>query len=860
LTFVVAWVGFPIVLAAVGAGWGRLVEWASGGPIAGALVVPVGLAAAIVVGALATTNATTAGLAVFVVAIPAVVGLASLGRAGLASRGRAGLRWAAAGWPALAAIGVLLVYGAPVLATGTTTLTGFVKLDDSATWLGITAHLFAAGRSTAGLGPSGYKVILDLNLGSGAYPVGSFILLGIGRAVTGVDAAWVYQPYLACCGAALGLCVYALTADVVASRWLRGLIAFVGAQPALLYGYSLIGGVKELTAAFLLALVAALAAPLLGRRPAGRRRVIPLGIAASALIVTFGPGSAVWVVPALGGVCGAWVVGGRLQRERLTGVAGSAGLLAGCVVVLALPVWIVLGRAVGTVSGFTGGASQAIRLGILDAPLSAYQIAGIWPDGDFRDTLHHGLVAVPLIGLVLVAGAAAVWATARARAAGPGLYVGLGLLGCAAIGVAGGVPWVAAKGLAVGSPAVVAAGLIGGAMLWQGGRGLGGGRERGRGGGRGGGRERWAGGAIIGLIGVGVVWSNVLGYHDATLAPVGQFSDLAQIGRLVSRKGPTLIDDDAVYADHYFLRAGDPVEPDDLRSVVLRLRTGAILGDPALPDLDSFAPATILPYRSIVTRRSPAESRPPSVYGLTWVGRYYELWQRPADPTAKILEHVPFGDSGTTPYCGVAQASATDPVTGPLHAVCSIQPVGTATCRAVRSIAAYATRHDGTIVADERPANVYARGTQLTRPASWLTDPEAESIAPRVPGTASVDIRVTAPVTYELWLGGSFGRGFVVSVDGRRVGRVSNELSILNAFVPVSRLALKAGVHTIALTYPPSGLAPGSGDELRSVVTSVVLAPVADAAGRLVRVVPRRAGELCGKSVDWIEVVGPVRA
>ena len=86
------------------------------------------------------------------------------------------------------------------------------------------------------------------------------MLLGVGRALTGIDIAWVFQPYLACCGAALALCLYALMEPMVPSARIRALLAFLAAQPALLYGYSLWGGIKELTAAFLLALGVALAA------------------------------------------------------------------------------------------------------------------------------------------------------------------------------------------------------------------------------------------------------------------------------------------------------------------------------------------------------------------------------------------------------------------------------------------------------------------------------------------------------------------------------------------------------------------------------------------------------------------------
>ena len=152
-----------------------------------------------------------------------------------------------------------------------------------------------------------------------------------------------------------------------------------------------------------------------------------------------------------------------------------------------------------------------------------------------------------------------------------------------------------------------------------------------------------------------MLWSNVLAYGDVTLASRPRLAELQHIGGLVAGKGPTFINQYEVYADRHFLRDGAPVEPAEYRSVTLPLRDGVSLTKGAWADLDSFPLSTLEPYRSIVTARSPAESRPPSIYRLVWQGRYYELWQRPAQPVRSILEHVPLGESNKLPYCGQAQ-------------------------------------------------------------------------------------------------------------------------------------------------------------------------------------------------------------
>ena len=255
------------------------------------------------------------------------------------------------------------------------------------------------------------------------------MLLGVGHVLTGIDSAWIYQPYLACCGAAVGLCVYALVEPVVGSPRLRTVVAFLAAQPALLYGYALWGGIKELTAAFLLVLGGALFARVIVARPDSPRHLLPVAVAAAALIVTLGAGAAAWVVPALVAVVIVWVF--RARRERLWGVARDVGLLSVTTAALALPMWVVLSSFLGSDSYLfsSGGQPAHEKLGSLLQPLSGWQLAGIWPIGDFR--LRAPTVAsVLLIGLALLAAAVAIWFTVRRRQFTVAAYVALALVGC----------------------------------------------------------------------------------------------------------------------------------------------------------------------------------------------------------------------------------------------------------------------------------------------------------------------------------------------------------------------------------------------------------------------------------------------
>ncbi len=849
MSLIASWVLFPAVLAMVGAGWGVVVQRLAGSRVPGALIVPLGSAAAIVIASLLTAWSSTAPAAVTVVAVGAAVGLAL----GWPERGR--LRRGAL-WPGAAAAGVLLAYGAPVLLSGEATFAGYVRLDDTATWLAIIDQVMGHGRDLSYLPSSTYSLVLNAYVGN-SYPLGGFMLLGVGHGLTGIDSAWAFQPYLACCAAAVSLSIYALSEPFVVSRRLRALIAFVAAQPALLYGYSLWGGIKELTAAFLLVLGASLLAKA-AREPATKpRTLLPLAIAAAALIDTLGAGAAAWVLPALAILVGAWAWRSREAfRAQLKTIAKDLGLLSVLTAVLAIPMWTVLSSFLATDSNLYSGRSTTENLGNLIQPLSGWQLAGIWPVGDFRLRGPAPATGI-LVGVVLVAACFALWLSVRRGQLGLFAYIGVALAGCSIFWLVGSTPWVIGKSLAIASPALLAAALVGGALLLgplpedsvrpgaaPGSDGPGPSASR---------RQGWRrplGVVVLAVVGAGVVWSNVLAYHDVLLAPRPRLAELQHIGKLLGGAGPTFVGEYEVYADRHFLREGAPVEPAEYRSVVLPLRDGTILTKSAWADLDSFGLTTFEPYRSLVIPRSPAESRPPSTYRLTWRGRYYELWQRPARPAYRILEHVPLGESNALPYCGVAE-------NGPVGPLCSADPAAVPACSEIEGLARTANQENAKLLAYQRSEPIVARGDQLTWPAGWIHDRASRALSPNAPGTAIARIAVHGDQDYALWLGGSFSRGFEVSVDGRYVGQAKNEPRGIGGYAPVADIYLSPGVHTVALTYPHAGLAPGSGEDQQTSLTAIAFEPLQRPRTELLTVTPARARDLCGRGLDWIELVAP---
>ncbi len=66
-----------------------------------------------------------------------------------------------------------------------------------------------------------------------------------GQKLVGGDLAWVFQPYVSFLAAMLSLGLWQILGGVLRRPGLRALAAFIAAQPALLLGYALWGGVKE---------------------------------------------------------------------------------------------------------------------------------------------------------------------------------------------------------------------------------------------------------------------------------------------------------------------------------------------------------------------------------------------------------------------------------------------------------------------------------------------------------------------------------------------------------------------------------------------------------------------------------------
>jgi len=790
LTLFIAWFLFPLVLAALALGCGLLVERIAGIELPGVLLPATGFGLIIVVAQFFTLDGGLAELTTPVTVALAVVGfglsLPALER---------GLAW----WAVIAAVAVFAIYAAPMVLSGQATFAGYIKLDDTATWMALTDRVMDHSRSLSGLPPSTYEATLDFNLASG-YPVGVFLPLGVGRALVGQDVAWVVQPYMAYMGALLALGAWAITEPLVKSPWLRALAAFLGAQSALLFGYYLWGGIKEMAAAAFVVSIVGMAAFAI-REWYSPRPLIPLAVMIAALIGILSGGGGVWLAPILVVVLVVFV---RTLEGR--DVVIRAVVFAGAVAAMCLPVIIPGGLLPPTSSPLTSETA----LGNLYHPLNGFQLFGVWPAGDFRVDPSDLTTTYVLIGVVALAAVIGLALAIKARSWAILMYLGGALISSLVI-FAIGSPWVGGKALATASPAIPLVAAAGGAALFARGRHI-------------------EGGILVAVLAVGALWSNALAYRDVNLAPRAQLAELQEIGGILGDTGPTLMTEYQPYGVRHFLRDAAPEGASELRRRRVPLLNGRTLRKGFTADVDRFQLGGILTYRNLVLRRGPGVSRPPSPYDLVYEGSYYDVWQRPANSTHFVVEHLGLG-------------TETD-------------PAGVPRCAEVHGLARQAGP-GGTLAAVVRDPVVVVPLSETKHPAPWNSSRYQSALLPRTPGTMTARVQVPQTGDYSMYLGGSVRPQVDLSVDGEHVSSVRAFLNNLGEYVRFGDANLSAGAHTISFTFHGSDLHPASGG------TAQPIGPLAltdqDAAQTKISYFPvSQADQLCGKRWDWIEAVsGP---
>jgi hypothetical protein len=804
VTFLLAVLVFPLLLAALALGTGLLVQRLVGAAVPALLLAPLGFAAIVGVSQLTTWSGAVAPLTPAILVVLALAG-GVLGRRDTAARWRArrsGWWW---GWTA--GIGAYLVAAAPVILTGHITFPGYLLDTTGAIQLLGAERLITEGHSFTIPG-SGSGLALYSFFGTG-YPSGGHTAFASVGQLVPVDLIWIYAPYLA---SMLGFAALVLTflARRAGLEPLAAAIAgFLAAVPALVYAYLLQGSIKEIVLIPTLMLLGALVVLARESTLAGTRATaIPLGIVGAAGWSTIGFAFTPWLgLAALAVAAFGWSVLAGDRRARLRTLATAAALAAVVLVLFALPTVADLKQNLDLTTNVSNANSAAVNdPGNLLRPLLNVQALGVWLGSSHRVDPEHLTQTYLLIGVVAAAIVLGLVWLLRRRNWALLAVVALSLMVWLVL-TPRATTWTAAKLLVLLSPVAVLVACVGAF-----------GRL---------GLRRLDGLLLGAAIAVGVLGSDAYLYHYTTIAPQGRFDELRQVGERFAGVGPTLTPDFDEYT-LYLLREMAPDAPGNAHKVLPWTTTdGQGIGYGQTLDVDALDVALVQRERAIVVRRSPFKSRPPGDFALAWRGQDYEVWKRSA-AAAPAREHVGLG-SGSQPGTAVS-------------------------CAKLRALVVHGRAAGARLLrVAPRTPNVAPplRAVRRTRLAGL--QPDGASIVFSGPGTISARVAVPQAGTYRLWVEGDVGRALHATIDGRRAGAVENASGGSGNVLRFATVALAAGPHLLRIERGGGGLAPGNA--AATLVSAIALEPIADEAHPLRSVPLADWRTLCGRQLDWIELV-----
>jgi hypothetical protein len=787
---------YASVLAVLCAGAGLLVDRFSGQWLPASLLAPVGAAALIAVSQLTTyiwplagaTAGLTAGLAVcgFVVGAPRVRRLARAGRTGA--------------WQIVAPVIVYLLALAPVLLAGRPSFSSYLGLGDSAFHMAGADYLMRHGMHFAHLDlSSSYGQAVNAYYNTG-YPSGADTLLGASAFLTGLPVIWVFQPFNAFALALASGPAWLLARLMGLPRGWGALAAVSATVPALVFGYELIGSIKEITALPMILAVGALIGlfPLWSGR--GARAAIPIGLLTAGGISALGVGFGVWILATAVALSGLLLWESRVRHRRARPVVSFAALAALIVFAAALPTWLHLSGSLR----ITNAIASTNNPGNLHVPLRTGQLLGTWLQTSYKQLpTGAGLAATYVLGaltlLAAVLGAAHLMRTRRfALASWLGAMLLVWLVAKLAV-----TTWVGAKVLVLTAPVVALlawAGVAGAkALHWR---------------------------VLAPLLGLavagGVLVSDALQYHGSNLAPTARYHELASLNSRFAARGPALFTDYDEYS-LYVLRSLDVAGPSFLYPPPKLAAAGVTAyRDPV--ELEQLAPATLASYPLIVTRRDPAAVRPPAAYRLLWQGVYYQVWgRRPGAPPALLARRL-------------ADSPARD-------------------CTQLERLSRRALAAGARLAAAPAPQRVRASLLESARPRRWRRTPAG--LVLRGAGRLRAPFSVPRSGTWDLWFEGEIMPRLEVALDGEPVGSIAGQLGgdslVPNTSAPLA-IRLRAGAHRLTITRGTLTLRPGDGGS--AVLQDVFLTPQATSDQPVVSVPVERWHSLCGRAFEWVELIG----
>jgi hypothetical protein len=711
---------------------------------------------------------------------------------------------------AVAGLVTYVAYGLPVIAYGAPSWAGWVKLDDPATFLAITNRLMTVGRSVPAVVTSTYDRVLQVILdapggGHFSYPVGSLIPFGVVSKLTGIESAWLWQPYLSLCAALIAMIFVLILKSHIANKVMVVVASSLAVMASTIYSYVMWGGVKEVVLLIPLTLFAYTF--FNAHKKVGSREYYLYSLVALGLYFIGGIASAGFIVTII-----FVTVLANIPRKHRHIVFVFLGLS----LVAAVELTYFLKTGNNPISNFL---VQTIGdTGNLSRSLNVFQVMGIWPTQDFRlDPIYPSLTVTLIVIAIFFSLLGVYYSAKRSNWIVPSLIA-------ASLAVIvnsyfwGGI-WLTGKAIAVSSPLLLLSAPIGAHGLWTYFRENSHDRFRKF-------RIHYIVALLIGIVASGVIYSDAITYKNVWLAPYRQMNELREIGQLFAGQGPTLMTEYSVFGPRYFMRTMDAESAGELRVHVIPLRDGSQVPKGIAADIDAFDTATINYFNLLVLRQAPNASRPPLNYQLVWSGREYEVWKRTGSDLT-IEKTLPLGNDyspGSIPSClQVSRFLFGRPETSKV----------------------FIARRARDYVID------FSHGDL---PTKWLpTYPFTGGIDRVGSGGFSRTFSVDETRDYDFWIAGSYPGKLKLQIDSREIfsgtSIFEGDATRTNHLV---RLHLSAGSHILTLVYSIPLLQPGGDASAR--FGPIYLSTQTARQVKVTQVSNSELGKLCKQNLDWIAI------
>jgi hypothetical protein len=711
------------------------------------------------------------------------------------------------GWAGIAGLAAYVIYMLPVIAYGHWTWSGYDFVNDSAFEMLLANHIKGFGTTLGHISESSERQFLVQYLNNG-YPLGTQALLGTFSGVINTSVAILYQSYISSL-VAIGAVALCTIAERRVAGWRAAAVALAAICANLTYQYALQGAVKEIGLLAVLCAAAALACEAISlRRPYTGGALVAVAAAAAlatynAVALPFLGALVLFVGVALALVRRSW------PKPRWVLPLAAGGALTAVLAIPSLTSFTTFLSAAENGQGATGAG--ATQLGQLLRKLPVSQLSGVWLAGEYRLPVPAGLAgtltALASAAIVVLLVVSLLWAL-RVKDTGVLLMLGVVVL-VMLIAFPRASPYAQGKLLAIGGPSVVFVGLL----VLAGARG------------------RLTAPALAlgaGLM-LAILASDGFAYGHDRVAPTARMEAIRQVGKHFEGQGLVLWNEFEEYAKVLAndARISAPFEAITPQQVQLRNPT-SFYGHSF--DLDEELLSFVEGYPIIVTRRSPAASRPPANYRLVYENKYYLGWRRTSAP--QVLRHLPeqqlYSPSATV-TCSV------------LAPIVSGAPAGT---ELVLATAPEVASFD--VLSDPR------------RSGGWVPDPaQAGAVTTVTAGQAEGTLAVAGGARYAVWVQGDFPRKVYVQVDGRGVGWVAGS-NTPGQWLQAASLRLSSGSHRVRI-YATGGhrhFGPGEwpkGDS--GTIGAVALQREAPERMRTIPLAHWRS--LCGTQADWVELVRP---